>query len=89
MYDPTNFTISEVGTPHYPIPSMVNVVSEIHPSPLTPMSFRGVYTYSYMPLLVVLSPLVAQVKVNLAMLFTQSLPIQTSDELKEQEQKKV
>ena len=65
----------EMGTSHCPIPSMVNVVPEIHP--YAPMPFRGVYTYLYMPHLVVPSPSVAQVKVNLAMLFTQFILVIT------------
>ena len=79
----------EVGTPYYPIPPMVNAVSETYPPTPSPMQSEGVYTYPYMPPLVVPISPVTQVEANLGMLFTQSLPIQSSDELKEQEQNKV
>ena len=84
MYHLASFATPEVDTPHYPILLMANVVSKIHPHPPTPIPSGGVYTYPYMPPLVVTSPPVAQVEINLEMIFTQPLPVQSSNELKEQ-----
>ena len=78
----------KVATSHYPIPSMVNTVSEtcLH-FPPTLMPSKEVYTYPYMPHPVVPSPPVVQAKVNLGLMFTQSLPVKSFDEQKEQERK--
>ena len=88
MYQIASFAILEVGTPHCLIPPMVNDVLEIHLLP-TPMPSRVVHIYPYMPPPVVPSLPINQVEVNSGMLFTQSLPVQSFDELKEQERKKV
>ena len=79
----------KVGTPHCPIPPMVNVVPKIHPPLPNPMPSGGVYTYPYMPPPVVPSLPFAQAEINSTMIFTQPLPVQSLDELKEQERKKV
>ena len=42
IYHPTNFVIPEVGTSHYLIPPMTNVVSKIYPLPPAPISSREV-----------------------------------------------
>ena len=73
IYHPANFVIPEVGTSHYLIALMTNIVSEIYPLPPTPISSREVYTYPYMPLLVISSPQVAQAEVDPKTLFTQVL----------------
>ena len=49
IYHPVNFVIPKVGTSHYLIPPMTNVVPKIYPPPTAPISFGEVYTYPYMP----------------------------------------
>ena len=79
VYHLTSYARLEVGTLHYSIPPMVNVVPKTCLSP-TSMPSEGVYIYPYMPSLVVPSPPISQVEMNPGMLFTQSLPVQSSDE---------
>ena len=62
---------------------------EIYPPPLAPMPLGGVYTYSYMPSPIIPNLSITQVDGNPATIFTQSLPFQSSKELKEQERKKL
>ena len=80
VYPPANPVMLEVGISHCLVPPLANVIPETYPSPLAPMSYRGVYTYPYMNSPVISSPPVAQVKVNMTMLFTQALPGQNSKE---------
>ena len=71
MYHLASVAMPGVGIPHYLIPSMANAIPETcYPPSLTPMPSEGLYTYPYMPLKVVPSPLVTQAKINLGMLFT-------------------
>ena len=89
MYPLASFAMSKLGTPHYLVPPMGNAILEIYPPPLAPIPFERVYTYPYMPSLVIPRPPVTQVEVNSVMLFTQTLPVQNADEQKEQEKKRV
>ena len=45
IYHPTNFVIPELGTFHYPIPPMTNIIPEIYPLPPTLIPSGEVYTY--------------------------------------------
>ena len=55
MYHPANYAMPEVGTSHWQIPPTVNIISETCPPPSspTPILSRRVYTYAYMPFLMV------------------------------------
>ena len=81
--------MTKVGTPHCPIPPMVNTILKICPPPPTPMPFGEVYTYPYIPPLVVPSPLVNQVEINPRIVFTQFLFVQSFDGQKGEDRKKV
>ena len=64
MYHPTSFAIPKVGTPHCLVPPMVNAVPKTYPPHFSPMPSERVYTYPYMPPLMVPSPPVAHAEVN-------------------------
>ena len=71
MYHLASVAMLGLGIPHYLIPSMANAIPETYyPPSSTLMPSEGLYTYPYMPLTVVPSPLVTQSKINLGMLFT-------------------
>ena len=53
-----NFVTFDVGTSHYSIPPLTNVNLEIYPPPPAPMPPRRVYTYPYVPSLVIPNPLI-------------------------------
>ena len=84
-----NSVIPDVETSHHSIPPLTNVNPEFYPPPPTPMPFGEVYTYPYMPPFVIPNPPITQVDGNLVTIFTQSLPLQSLEELKEQERKKL
>ena len=87
LYHPIRHTLPEEGTPHCPIPPMMNTLQETCPPPSAPIPSEGVYVYPYIPLLMMPSLLVTQVQLNLRIVFTQSLPVQSSDDQKERERK--
>ena len=89
VYSPASLTMPEKGIPHYPIPPMANAIPKTYPLLPAPMPSGGVYTYPYMPPPMIPSPPITQPRVNLMMLFTQSLPIQSSEEQKEQKRKNI
>ena len=82
-YPFASFAMPEVGIPHYLVPLMENVMLETYPSPYSSMPSGGVYTCPYIPPSVVPNSLVAQVEINTETIFTQALPVQSSEELKE------
>ena len=53
-----NSVTLDVGTSHYSIPPLTNVNPEIYPPPPTPMPPGRVYTYPYVPSLVIPNPLI-------------------------------
>ena len=75
----------DAGASHHSIPSLTNVNPKIYPPQPTSMPLRGVYTYPYMPSHVIPNPSIIQVDGNSATIFTQFLPLQSLEELKEQE----
>ena len=89
MNPPTNFVIHEARVFHHSIPPLTNVNLKIYPLPLALMPLGGVYTYSYMPSPIIPNLSITQVDGNPAIIFTQSLPLQSLEELKEQERKKL
>ena len=89
MNPPTNFVIPDAGTSHYSIPPLTNVNPKIYPPSLALMPPEGVYIYPYMLPLVVPNPPITQMDDSSTTIFTQSLPLQSSEELKEQERKKL
>ena len=89
VYHPASIAMPEVGTPHGPIPPMTNVMPKTYPLPPALLPSGEVYTYFYIPSLVIPSPQITQAEMNLGMLFTQSLHVQSSDDLKKQERKRV
>ena len=89
MNPPANFVTPDVGTSHYSIPPLTNVNPEICLPPLAPMPPRGVYTYPYVPPFAIPNPPTTQMDSNLTTIFTQSLHFQSSEELKEQEKRKL
>ena len=62
---------------------------EIYPPPAAPMPLEGVYIYPYMPPFVIPNLSISQVDSNSTTIFTQSIPLQSSEELKKQERKKL
>ena len=79
----------EIEASHYPVPPMANTMPKTYFSPPAPMPSGRVYTYPYMSPLVIPSPPIVQVEINLATLFTQSPPVQNVEEMKKQERKRV
>ena len=84
-----NFVTPDAGTSHYSIPPLINVNPDIYPSPPAPMPPGGVYTYPYMSLPIIPNPPITQMDNNPATIFIQSLPLQSSKELKEEERNKL
>ena len=84
-----NSVIPDVETSHHSIPPLTNVNPKIYPFPPTPLPLGGVYTYPYVSPPIIPNPPITQVDGNLATIFTQSLPLQSSEELKKQERKKL
>ena len=78
-----NFIIPDEGAFHHFIPSLTNVNQKIYLPPPVLMPLGGVYTYPYMSPLIVPNPSITQVDNNPATIFTQSLPFQSLEELKE------
>ena len=68
-YNSVGHVMPEMGTPHCSVPLIMNTFPKTCPSSAF-IPFGRVYTYPYIPLSVVPSPPVAQVKVNSGMLFT-------------------
>ena len=90
MCHSASLAILEVGTLHYPIPPMVNTIPETClPLFHAPMPSEGVYTYPYIHPSMVPSPPISQAEINLGILFTQFVHVQSSEEQKEQERKGV
>ena len=61
----TNSVTPDAGTFHYSIPPLTNVNSEIYPHLSASIPPRGVYTYPYMPSLVIPNPPITQMDGNL------------------------
>ena len=59
-------------TSHIPLS---NAIPETYPHSLVPMPSGGVYTYPYIPPLVIPSPLVVETEVNLTILYAQVSPV--------------